>query len=473
MRALRGGAVRLTRAQQNPADDLGQALAARFGDGDPVGEGAPPAAPSVATEGDTLLPGEDLVEELRRQVTAEELRRHVAALQELEAAKHPVPQPEPEAPARAELPPPLPAATEPPVDPAAASPGRPPLPVRFGPTTAAPPPLDLPMPSIDAAVPPAVDAPARPEPLAGFEPFTTEPPPPPPPASLAPEAPPAPEFPPAPEPPAPEPNPEPKPEVQPGAAGVIKIKKSSERRVSAKSDRRERRAAEKSERRRFGRRQRDESSGVENDAVARIEAAVTRPVTDDAPHPEDGEDLEGGPRHVGRPLGELLVGRGLVSEDQLREALTSQTGSGKRLGNILVELGLLSERTLAAVLAEQLQVDIVELGRMTLDQEIVTLLPEDDARRLRAVPIAREGVRIDVAVAYPLAAFLQDELIAKLAAPVRLVFATGTDIEAVINKMHAPAADLGDALRMFEARLVARKTSKESESAVTTVVDEN
>ncbi len=219
----------------------------------------------------------------------------------------------------------------------------------------------------------------------------------------------------------------------------------------------------------FGRRAREEAPPAP-DPVALIDAAVAR-----APAPPaewEGQE-DDGPRHVGRPLGELLVGRGLVSEDQLREALTTQTGSGKRLGNILVELGLLSERGLVGVLAEQLQVEVVELGNMELDREIVTLLSEDDARRLRAVPIARDGIRVDVAVADPLAEFLQDELIALLAAPVRLLFATGTDIEAVINKMYAPAADLGDALRMFEARLVARKTAKETEQNVTTVVDEN
>jgi type IV pilus assembly protein PilB len=252
-------------------------------------------------------------------------------------------------------------------------------------------------------------------------------------------------------------------EVMPAPpTGTVRIKKSSARKHSEKPDRH----------RMFGRRAgtapKDTPSAA---AVAPVEAQVGHPTHEQSPAPD--EEHEDGPRHVGLPLGELLLHRGLVSEEQLREALTTQTGSGKRLGNILVELGLLSERALVAVLAEQLQVDIIELGNLELDREIVTLLSEQDARRLRAVPIAREGVRIDVAVADPLATSLQDELIAKLAAPVRLVFATGTDIEAVINKMYASATDLGDALRMFEARLVARQSSRETEQTIGTVVDEN
>jgi type IV pilus assembly protein PilB len=185
------------------------------------------------------------------------------------------------------------------------------------------------------------------------------------------------------------------------------------------------------------------------------------------------DDQEGWPRHSGTPLGELLVGRGVVSEEQLRAALTTQTGSGKRLGNILVELGLLSERGLVEVLAEQLQLEIVEVGRMELDPEIVHLLSEETARALLAVPIAREGERIDVAVADPLREDLQDELIRTLGLPVRLLFATKTDVDQVINKMYVPEADLGDALRMFEAKLEARKATKDTDTTVTTVVDEN
>jgi type IV pilus assembly protein PilB len=180
-----------------------------------------------------------------------------------------------------------------------------------------------------------------------------------------------------------------------------------------------------------------------------------------------------GPRHIGRPLGELLLGRGLVSEDQLRDALSTQTGSGKRLGNILVELGLLNERALVDVLAEQLHMEIVDLGKIELDQEITALLPEEDARRLLAVPVRRDGVRVEVAVADPLAANLESDLIEILQTPVRLLFATRTDIEATLNKMWATSVDLGDALRMFEARIEARKASQTTEQTVTTVVDEN
>ncbi len=188
---------------------------------------------------------------------------------------------------------------------------------------------------------------------------------------------------------------------------------------------------------------------------------------------EEAADATGSARPASRPLGELLVGRGLVSEDQLRDALTRQTASGKRLGNLLVELDLLDERALTDVLAEQLGLTVVDLSRAEIDPGIVALLPEDDARRLGAMPTHRDGSRIEVAVADPLVENLDTQLIEILGSLVRIKLAVRSDLEQALNRAYTPAADLGDALRMFEARLATRKASQAPETLVQNVVDEN
>ena len=175
----------------------------------------------------------------------------------------------------------------------------------------------------------------------------------------------------------------------------------------------------------------------------------------------------------GRPLGELLVGRGLVTEEQLNEALTQQKASGKRLGNILVELGFLRERILTGVLAEQLGLAVVDLSRAEIDPEVVALLSEDDARRLGALPTHRDGSRIEVAVADPLTENLDSQLIELLGSLVRIKLAVHSDLDQAIDRCYAPSAELGDALRMFEARLEERKAAQPQQTLVQTVVDEN
>jgi len=59
-----------------------------------------------------------------------------------------------------------------------------------------------------------------------------------------------------------------------------------------------------------------------------------------------------------RPLGRLLVAKGLLSDDQLENALQEQARTGRRLGEILVELGFISHRALSLTLAEQYGVDL-------------------------------------------------------------------------------------------------------------------
>ena len=64
-------------------------------------------------------------------------------------------------------------------------------------------------------------------------------------------------------------------------------------------------------------------------AAAQAAAAQAAAAASAAPQGYAEPEPEGGPRHKGTPLGELLIERGLVSEDQLREALTTQTGFGQ------------------------------------------------------------------------------------------------------------------------------------------------
>lgn len=58
-----------------------------------------------------------------------------------------------------------------------------------------------------------------------------------------------------------------------------------------------------------------------------------------------------------RPLGQLFVDKGLLSEEHLEHALAEQAQSGGRLGDKLVDLGYISRHALARLLAEQTGVE--------------------------------------------------------------------------------------------------------------------
>jgi len=186
---------------------------------------------------------------------------------------------------------------------------------------------------------------------------------------------------------------------------------------------------------------------------------------------------EGAPRTAAAPagpqrLGDLLADRGLISHEQLREALLSQGAKGQRLGATLVALGLLTERELAEALAEQAGLLLVDLAAEEVDRELATSIPEADAKRLVAVPFRREGERIDVAVADPYADGLLETLIQMLSAPVRLRVAAGMDILETISDANVTVGDMDDVVRVFEERAQERKRLGDAANVVATV-DEN
>jgi type IV pilus assembly protein PilB len=194
----------------------------------------------------------------------------------------------------------------------------------------------------------------------------------------------------------------------------------------------------------------------------------------DAAPPSPTVPSEPDPAPPTTPIGELLVAGGLITADQLREALLAQTGSSRRLGETLVQMGMLSPRELASALGNQLGLKTIDLARLTPEADVVARLPEELARELQAIPIAVTGERVDVAVADPRIPDLKSRLIAMLESPVRLLVASSEEIAWAIDTCYRPTAKIDDALRDFQERAEERKRQLAETSEPTTIaVDEN
>ena len=89
-------------------------------------------------------------------------------------------------------------------------------------------------------------------------------------------------------------------------------------------------------------------------------------------------------------LGELMILQGLISQDQLRIALTEQEQSNLPLGRQLVLLGFVTEATVRDVIAEKIGYESVDLSTIAADIEALQLVPQDFARRYHLLPMAYE-----------------------------------------------------------------------------------
>lgn len=123
-----------------------------------------------------------------------------------------------------------------------------------------------------------------------------------------------------------------------------------------------------------------------------------RTATDD---PTDDGAWFGSPR---RRLGDVLVDAGVISDDDLVQALEAQrtvVGPRRRLGHVLVDLGLASERQIATAVAEQLDLRVVDLSTVAVAPDTVRLLPRSVSQRLGMVVLDRAGNRLTLAVTDP------------------------------------------------------------------------
>ncbi|MFZ5897811.1 MAG: GspE/PulE family protein [Bacillota bacterium] len=147
-------------------------------------------------------------------------------------------------------------------------------------------------------------------------------------------------------------------------------------------------------------------------------------------------------------LGTKLVEAGVITQEQLEEALRSQVirdGDKGLLGRTLVRLGYCSEDDIARAMAERAGVPYVSLESYPVDSSAMSLISPEVARRYRALPVGFDNGRLVVAMMRPTDVIALDDL--------RIL--TGYEIQPVV----VPDSELESAIERFS------RTNSEVESA--------
>jgi type IV pilus assembly protein PilB len=145
-----------------------------------------------------------------------------------------------------------------------------------------------------------------------------------------------------------------------------------------------------------------------------------------------------------KKLGEILVQQGRVTPDQLNEILRLQRESGKPLGQILVDKEILSSEELTRILGEQLGIPHVWLRKGLIDPRVVPLLPKEKAVRFQVIPMFRIRNTLTLATADPHAFFVFDEVGQLTGLEVHPVLCRTDDILEAINQYYQGDLDIDD-----------------------------
>lgn len=131
-------------------------------------------------------------------------------------------------------------------------------------------------------------------------------------------------------------------------------------------------------------------------------------------------------------VGDLLIDREIITQQQLDNALKEQRTSGQKLGRTLIDLGYITEKDILDALSAQMKIPYVELEQFKFNPELVKRLPETYARRYRAIVLDSTGSRKDdallVGMADPTDIYAYDAISKQLESTIKLAVVKESDL---------------------------------------------
>ncbi len=166
---------------------------------------------------------------------------------------------------------------------------------------------------------------------------------------------------------------------------------------------------------------------------------------------------------TGKRLGKVLVQAGVLTDDQLADALKDT--SGRSLSTVVVDLGYTTEERIGRAVAEQLGLAYLDLGQYEIDANAATLIQPDLARRYTVLPIAFQDDELVVAMADPANIFAIDDLRIVTGYEIRAVVAAESDLTAAIERFASLATNVDEMVGDLEDAVGTVAVSEEAEEA--------
>ncbi|HXI11964.1 MAG TPA: type IV-A pilus assembly ATPase PilB [Thermoanaerobaculia bacterium] len=141
-------------------------------------------------------------------------------------------------------------------------------------------------------------------------------------------------------------------------------------------------------------------------------------------------------------LGELLSRAGLISQEQLKEALKIQKDTGSKLGETLIKLAFVTEEDITECLSQQFGVPSINLAHFEIDPGVIKLIPAEVARKYNILPVNKTGATITIAMADPTNVFAMDDIKFMTGYNVEPVVASELGIKAAIDTYYGTTSSL-------------------------------
>ena len=134
-----------------------------------------------------------------------------------------------------------------------------------------------------------------------------------------------------------------------------------------------------------------------------------------------------------KKVGEILLEKGWVTDEQVKKALGYSKAENCKIGEALVNLEICSQEQVSRALAIHFQLPFANLGKHIIPQEIIDSVPKEVALEHKIVPVARKGRTLVIAMGDPLDFFTIDNLRFILSTEVDCALATPAAVEEALD----------------------------------------
>jgi type IV pilus assembly protein PilB len=139
---------------------------------------------------------------------------------------------------------------------------------------------------------------------------------------------------------------------------------------------------------------------------------------------------------INKQLGELLIERGFITQEQLDKAVALQKERRGLIGEILVELGFAKDEDIAQALTAQYGFPYLPLSNYEINPEITKVVPARVARQYLLIPIDKIGNNLTIAMSNPLNIQAVEDVELLSGCSVQSFVATSSDIKKAIEKYY-------------------------------------
>ena len=163
---------------------------------------------------------------------------------------------------------------------------------------------------------------------------------------------------------------------------------------------------------------------------------------------------------VRKKLGEILVGGGLLTRQQLEEALPFQKKSRMKLGQFLVREGIVNESQIVDLVSSQLGIEKYRPENYAIDTDLVNFLPADVAYKYQAAPLKKNGMLLSIAMVDPLDINAMDAIELYTNCEVEAIICSEQHLNHLLSSLYGTYAGIGGVLEDMEEMEIDKAIAK-------------